>query len=95
METGAQVFNINGILPETKEALVSPSSLQEQWSHVITAEMDFFSSCEHLLRHTANMSQRVKNIGGHGFGSVVAPGPAPACRKVRICQPFVIRAIYR
>lgn len=84
-------LNINGILPQTKAAGVSACSLQEQWSHVMTAEMNFFSSCEHLLSDTTNVSQGGKNMGGHGVGSIVATGPAPACRKGRICQPFVIR----
>lgn len=57
METGAQVFHVNGIFPQTKEVLVIGCSLLEQWSHVITAGMNFFSSFEHLLPDTANMPE--------------------------------------
>lgn len=51
--------------------------------------MNFFPSCEHLLPDTTNVSQRVKNNGVHGLASITATGPAPACGKVRVCQPFV------
>lgn len=32
-------------------------------------------------------------MGGRGLGSIVATGPAPACWKVRICQPSLSEAL--
>lgn len=95
-----QVFIINGILPQTKEAVVSTCSLQEQWSHVITAEMIFFSHLANTCFPTPQIeSWRVKNIkwmscSYDGTCSIVATGPVPVCREVRVCQPLVTRSTH-